>query len=146
MLKQKQLLIIFYLLMLFLFTNYCTTQNELKEQKQVVLNKNKIIPLAPGTTEVSCRLLDVIDHNDLTICKIKIETVHGYGPATRPLAVGSEISANISNNLMAKSGGRTYLEKYIDSDELLKITLSFQQNMKLGKAKTNSWSIIKFTN
>ncbi len=138
--KNKSLTILFYLFAILLFTNCCTTKNEFKDEKTnkaVNLEKdNAPIPLAPGTAEVSCAITEIIKINDRSTYKIKVHEVNRYGPATKPIAVGSEINLETNDNYMEK------LNNFFSNKNEVTLTIEILRG-GIGQELFNSWKLVK---
>ena len=124
------------IVILFSLTNCCTTKDNVKDEKQMILNKNAPLPLAPGTAEVSCSIEETFEKNNKSYCKIKINSVKRYGSGTQPIGVGSVIQLELNDNLKEK------LEISRSNNQSSNITIVQLMGGK-GQEKNNSWKIIK---
>jgi len=96
----KSYLLITTAVLPFLLTQCCTSKSEIKDTNKILKNYYPQPSLSPGTAEVTATILKLIKENSKTIGVFKIDTVHGYGPSTRPIGVGSQLNIEFAKNLL----------------------------------------------
>ena len=134
--------------MAFLFTsvqlmlNGCAGSSENGQKTEDVTPVNKPRPpdpqkkLAPGTVQVEAVLLSKSTADKNTRFVIRIEKVLGYGMATRPVGVGTEITVDMAGFNSEKLSEDKKDQKYI-------LTIQQQENLNLSPAP-NTWRGLKF--
>ena len=135
MFNPKSMLILLGIVMLFSLTNCCTTNNEIKDDKEMTLSKKVSPALAPGTAEIKCSIEEIFEDNNKSFCKIKVSSVEKYGPATQPIGVGSLIKLEL------KKSYKEILEANKSKDIISNITI-IQLKGGMGQAQTNAWKIL----
>lgn len=135
MFNPKSLLILLGIVMLFSLTNCCTTKNEIKDEKEMMLSKIASPALAPGTAEIKGSIEEIFEDNNKTFCKIKVSSVEKYGPATQPIGVGSLMKLELNKS------DKEILEVNKSKDRISNITI-IQLKGGMGQVQTNTWKII----
>ncbi len=98
------------------------------------------IILAPGTVRVSAVVIDCTEKEKVHLCTFQIEETHGYGAATPPLPLGSEVSVEVSKFLLEK--GEYLASDLLKKGNIVKATLRFQEPRSTTKDAV-SWRAIK---
>ena len=75
------------------------------------------------------------------ISLIKIDTVFSYGHSTPPLAVGTEIEANILDNVLDSLGGKSQFLEILNSKKKLYIKLKSQNLPTFEDQNGRQWSV-----
>jgi hypothetical protein len=135
MLKQKPLMIVSLLFTMILFTNCCTTKSELKENNTIIKKQSVPIPLAPGTAQISGKIIEIFEKDNISYCKIKVNEIKEYGPSTKLIGVGSEIELEIKNDFK-----ESLKDSQLNNNEVNLTIVSLQGGM--GQELKSYWKII----
>lgn len=101
-------------------------------------------PLAPGMIRTSVQVLGYEAGERTSRCTLKILQIHGYGPSTPPLAVGTQLQAGIRRTLVESTQRAGAPEgKGFESGQVLEITLVHQTMMSQSKSKSPAWRILQ---
>lgn len=104
-----------------------------EQQPANIMKKENPNKLSPGTAEVICTLTELPDtENNL---KIKVNTVSGYGMATRPIPPGTEMNVTVSDELKGKLKDKKQGEE-------LNLIISQESTMQSEDIRWNLVSII----
>lgn len=89
-------------ILLLLILSQCCNSKEQVEDSQLVLNRKNYSPpsLSRGTAEITATILKLTKEKSKVTGLFNIDTVHGYGPSTRPIGVGSQLDIEFSENLL----------------------------------------------
>jgi hypothetical protein len=89
-------------ILLLLFLSQCCSSKEQVEDSKLALKRTNYPPpsLSHGTAEVTATILELITEKSKVVGLFKIDTVHGYGPSTRPVGVGSQLNIEFAKNLL----------------------------------------------
>ncbi|MCB9248509.1 MAG: hypothetical protein H6613_08165 [Ignavibacteriales bacterium] len=79
------------------------------------------IPLAPGTAEIICNVKEMYEKEDKSFAEIKVNEIKEYGPATRPIAVGTVLVLEIKEDYINK------FEELKSSNSEIEITIAYTQ-------------------
>jgi hypothetical protein len=98
--------------------------------------------VSPGTAQVEVLIIKYSEKDDYYYCRIRIKKVHAYGPATPPLAEGSELSTEIAKDLL--HGHSEPLDKMVHSDNTFPMTIRMKRG-GFGKEASEEqiWRVIK---
>lgn len=117
-----------------------------QETQNVPANTNKLgmpesRPIPPNTALVSAIMESIEDAESHYRCTLKIEAVHGYGAATRPIATGTTLEVLLPKSLVND-------ENSLQSKEPMQLSLSFQQvlqdkNVQAKAASDGQWLIVR---
>jgi hypothetical protein len=123
------------------FTQHCTSQNQLKEEEKNIVNENYFAPrpLPHSSAEVSCTVIDIFEKENKTVIIVRIDSVHGYGAATRPIGIGTKFEIELTENHLddsKKSANEIYK---INSNHKLLLALL---NNEFDMSQNKSWKII----
>lgn len=92
--------------------------------------------LSPGTALLRAT---VLNSDEATKLKVRVEEVLGYGSSTPPISGGTEFVFNISNYLEQNPK----IKDLIDEQNEIKLLVSHQQRMKLDDSdKKQDWSFV----
>lgn len=136
---MKKLIVNYTLLftLLILLVN-CTSSNNKVDNNQ--LSKN-IKPIPPGTAHICGTIIETHDTSGLFVSLIKIDTVFSYGHSTPPIAVGTEIETNISENVLDSLGGKSQFLEILNSKKKIYIELKSQNLPTFENQNNQQWSI-----
>ncbi len=137
--KNLYLLIIIVIFQLFVY-QCCTSKSEIKDVNKYIRNNYPPPSLSHGTAEVTATILKLITEKSKVVGLFKIDTVHGYGPSTPPVGVGSILNIEISKTLLEHMGRKISKIFKRGTQHKLTIGLSISAS-KLDKAET--WQIEK---
>ena len=100
--KLNNVFFLLFGILLLLFLSQCCSSKEQVENSQLVLKRTNYPPssLSPGTAEVTTTLIKLTQDNSKTFGLFKIDTVHAYGPSTRPIGVGSQLDIELPKNIL----------------------------------------------
>ncbi len=101
--KRHFIIFILFISTFFLFSCCSTKETGTQNEVTKMLKKTRPVQLPPGTAEISATVLSVNYENGRGVCVMRIDTIHGYGPATKPLAEGGQIEAEIDRVLQEKA-------------------------------------------
>jgi hypothetical protein len=112
-------------ILLLLFLSQCCTSKEQAEDSQLALKRTNYPPrsISPGTAEVSATLIKLTQENSKIMGLFKIDTVHAYGPSTRPIGVGSRLNIEFSDNLLTDN--QKNISEVFKPETKHKLTLSY---------------------
>lgn len=132
---------VFIIILIFSLTQCCTTRNEIKQEGNNTVNKNNFAPrpLPPGSAKVTCTILNIFEKEGKNFCIVQIDTVHGYGPSTRPIGIGSKMELELNSNIENKSDNTP--QNLFKTNSKYKFILSIFDN-KFDKSDDKSWKII----
>jgi len=119
----------------FLLISCCTSKDtNIQENGQTkMLKKSHAAQLPPGTADVTATVISVDTKDNVNHAIIRIDTVHGYGASTKPLAEGSEIEVLISK------ANEESISKILKPKSARKMRIRFSSR---GMGQKNSWEII----
>lgn len=123
------------------FTQHCTSHNQLKEEEKKTANKDNFAPrpLPHGSAKVSCTVIDIFNKDNKIIITVRIDSVHGYGTAARPIGIGAEFEIEITEDHLNDSE-KSVSEIYrINSIHKLLLVLI---NNEFDKSQNKFWKII----
>ncbi len=125
------------------FFGCSTTDKEVSDDNTSIEEKvipAKQIPLAPGSALTSLELISTNNKETEYICLFKVKEVKGYGPSTKPLAIGEEIKVSISKNLLSRHNLK--ISEVLVKGTALKMTI--QHIGQVANLKpTVSWQTVK---
>jgi hypothetical protein len=83
----------------------CSSEKDLQVDEMHDISKIQPPPpppgtLSPGSAIIIAELVSYEKHEKGAVCNIKVKEVLGYGPATKPIAVGEEMTINISEKVV----------------------------------------------
>ena len=132
-------LLIFAAIFLFLNIQCCTTKSEKTiSGKNLGIKNHSPVPLPHSTAEITGTLLKLLENENITEGIFRIDTVHGYGPATPPIGVGSQLVLKFDRSLLENK--EKTLSEIFQLDRKYKLTIrSLYESYNRGK----SWKIIK---
>ena len=138
---KSALIISVILIFILLFTQCCTTKNEVKQEGNNIVNKNNFAPrpLPPGSAKVTCTILEIFEKEGKNFCITQVDTVHAYGSSTRPIGIGSKMELELNSIVENKSDNTPQNLFKINSQ--YKFILSIFDN-KFDKSENKSWKII----
>ena len=89
-------------ILVLLFLSQCCTSKDQVEDTKLALKRTHYPPpsLSRGTADVTATILKLITEKSKVVGLFRIDTVHGYGPATRPIGVGSQLNIEFTENLV----------------------------------------------
>ena len=82
--------------------------------------------MAPGTVKATLSVISSEEKGNSFSLVCRVTKVHGYGPATPPLAEGSEISVSLARTLAEKAG---ILENLENPESPLVFSLEYVQGL-----------------
>ena len=132
---------IFFTAILIIF-NGCAGSSENHQKTEDLNQVNKPLPpdpqkkLAPGTARIEAILLGTHEQDNSTSFVLRVEKVLGYGMATRPVGVGTELTVD-----MAGFKSETFSEDKNDQKYIL--IIQQQENLSLSSARS-TWRALKF--
>lgn len=128
-------------IILLLFLSQCCTSKEQVEDSQLVLKRKNYPPpsLSRGTAEVTATFLEFISENPRTVGLFNIDTVHGYGPSTRPIGVGSRLNIEFSDNLLIDN--QKNISEVFQPETKHKLTISYSLTA-FKRDQAPPWQII----
>ena len=129
----------FFLFPFFLLTSCCTTKVD-EINKNIV--PNDMVHLSPGSAKILGNIVEIIEDGSNYSFKLKIIEVVGYGSATTPVSVGSNIIVNIDKNLISNSTQKEKYHEYNSSFKKLGFILKQQTNKRLGSNSAISWLVV----
>lgn len=116
------------------FTQFCTT-NEIAKEENTIARK----PLSHGSASVSCIIREVFEREGKTIAVAEIDTVHGYGPGTKPLGTGTKMELIISR--MKESATEKEIKNSFEINKQYRIIIALIEE-GLNSSPGKSWRII----
>lgn len=141
------------LLLMTILINCCT--NTSKEKKSSRPEKDSIISKtdfphpdikntpAQGTADIKARMQEFTETEDQYICKLKVEEVNGYGPASPPLPAGYVLNALVPRELIKKNNYPA--DKIFVKGKLLQMNVRSQGKMP-GSDSLMPWVVTNFQN
>ncbi|GEM_PF-5771180 len=113
----------------------CTTKESgtMDNEQTKVMKKAHANQLPPGAAEISATILKIEDN----YCVMKIDTVHGYGAATKPLATGTELKVLIDR--IVSGNDKENLAKIFKPNSKHKMRIRFGGQ---GMGKKGEWEIV----
>ena len=142
--KKKRILLIKVVLFftaVLLILNGCAGSSENGKKTEDLSPVSKPLPpdpqkkLAPGTARIEAILLGTNEQDNNTSCVLRVEKVLGYGMATRPVGVGTELTVD-----MTGFKSKTFSEDKKDQKYIL--IIQQQENLSLSSAKS-TWRALK---
>jgi hypothetical protein len=144
-----KLMITVLLLLLFITLQSCSTKTTSSEsskdntkdsppQSKLYKDNND---LPPGTADIKAEILSFNDSTNNLKTRLKIENVYNYGPATPPLAIGSEIICDIPQSVL-NDINTIPSEKFIKGSSF-KFIIKHQFGI-YNKDNISNWRIISF--
>ncbi len=116
------------------FTQFCTT-NEIAKDENTIARK----PLSHGSASVSCIIREVFEREGKTIAVAEIDTVHGYGPGTKPLGTGTKMELILSG-INVKNSEKEMNNSYEINKKYRLIISLIEEGLNSSPGK--SWRII----
>ena len=124
---------------------YCSSsRNDTNQDDQGNMQSRPILgkSLAPETVQVKATLIEYKDDDRYYSGIIKLEKVLAYGPATQPLAEGSELQVEIDKDLVKNKF--TSIETMLKNNHLF--TMILQKNkgsIGIEVKEEQRWAVIK---
>jgi hypothetical protein len=97
---------------------------------------------APGTASARVTVLDVEEGPQAYVCVLRVDEVYAYGAAVPPLAPASELTAVVSQELLAAQ--QAPADSLLAPGTTLNLTLRHHRMMERGEAAAPPWRIIGF--
>ncbi len=99
--KMNNIYLSLFGIVVLLFLSQCCASKEQVEDSKLALRRTNYPPpsLSPGTAEVTATLIKLTKENSKTFGLFKIDTVHAYGPSTRPIGVGSQLDIEFNTKI-----------------------------------------------
>lgn len=97
--------------------------------------------LAPRSAHVAATILQCSDRDDRFDCTLRVEQVHAYGAATRPLSRGTELDVRVRKTLLedaSASSTNTWHE-----GQRLTLTLQHQEGVATADGPVTVWRVIR---
>jgi hypothetical protein len=142
---HKIIILSFFIAMIHSIAGCSSSQNDVVKDGM----EQKHIPppplaesVSPGTAQVEALLVKYIEKDDYYYCRIRIKKVLAYGPATPPLAEGSELSTEIAKDLLI--GHSESLDKMVHSDSTFAMTIRMKRiGFGMEANEEQIWRVIK---
>jgi len=120
-----------------------SSRNEIQEQEEIPPSSPPppVVPLSPESAKVDAYILEYNEKGENLICRIRIEKVLAYGPATPPVASGSNLSVEISNKLLNENP--EVRRKFFQNEPLFSMTIMMSKG-GIGITNTGKqiWKVI----
>lgn len=143
--KLKNVFLSLFGILLLLFLSQCCTSKEQVEDSQLALKRTNYPPLSisPGTAEITATLLKLIKEKSKITGLFNIDTVHGYGPSTPPIGIGSQLDIALSEILLKDNEN--------ELQHIMKEGLTYRLLIKylysgINMRENNMWQIINIKN
>lgn len=141
---HKIILHTFFIVIIHLIVGCSSSKNDVV--KESIEEQNPPIPLSeslsPETARVEALIIKYNEKNNYYSCRIRIKKALAYGPATPPLAEGSEISIEIAKDLLI--GHSESLDKMVHSDSTFPVTIrKKKRGFGVKDNKEPIWKAIK---
>lgn len=98
--------------------------------------------LAPGTARIEGTLTSYQNKDGKTLCKIFVKKVLGYGPATSPIAVNSNLLISLTNE--KRNGLGISLPELQKSGKIIKLKIINRKAPVNSNKSVEIWKAIKF--
>ncbi len=132
--KNTVIIVILVVLSISLISCCTSKDTNIQENGQIkMLKKSHASQLPPGTADITATVLSLETKDNVSYALIKIDTVHGYGASTRPLAEGSEIKV-----LITKTNEES-ISKILKPKSAQKMRVRFSAK---GMGQSGRWEII----
>lgn len=115
------------------------TQNVPATPNKLGMPESKPVP--PNTALVSAIIESIEEAGSHYRCMLKIEAVHGYGAATRPIATGTTLEVLLPKSLVKD-------ENSLQSNQPMQFNLSFQpvlqeKDVQAKAASDGQWLVVR---
>lgn len=139
--SNKVFLSLFGILLLIFLSQCCSSKDQVENSKLALKRTNyPARSLSPGTAEVTATLIKLSKDNSKTFGLFKIDTVHAYGPSTRPIGVGSQLNIEFSDNLLIDN--QKNISEVFEPETKHKLTISYSLTA-FKRDQAPPWQIIR---
>ncbi|MEM8488922.1 MAG: hypothetical protein AAF564_25480 [Bacteroidota bacterium] len=120
------------------------SQQNAPENEEMAEVEKPIPPVAPapGSVHLTAEVLSLEPVDDGFHCQLKIVSVEAYGANAKPLAVGTEITASISKDVIATATAENEEAAAMKSGTTQNLTLRYQQVPSLPGMKPVAWRVL----
>jgi hypothetical protein len=130
---------LFGILLLLFLSQCCSSKEQIDENPGLKMKNSAKSTLPFGTAEISGTILKLLKENSKTLGLFKIDTVHGYGPSTRPIGVGSELTMEISSNTVSED--ENTISEVFQKNSKHRLMIQFNQS-GVGRENKTIWRVI----
>ena len=131
---------LFGILVLLFLSQCCALKEQVEDSKLFPKRTNYPPPsLSPGTAKVTATIIKLTKDNSKIFGLFKIDTVHAYGPSTRPIGVGSRLNIEFNDNLLIDN--QKNISEVFQPETKHKLTISYSLTT-FKRDQAPPWQII----